>query len=166
MRKRDLTNQRFGRLTALARIKIFHKRLARWRCICDCGTTKLVRTSDLVQGKSTSCGCKRKENFKYDQTTHGHAAGTWSPTYHTYAGMIKRCYYPASISYPYYGARGITVCDRWQERFENFLTDMGERPEGTSLDRIDPEGHYEPINCRWATPHEQRINQRPRKSQK
>ena len=161
MRKRDLTNQRFSRLTALARIKIFgHGAL--WRCVCDCGTTRFVRTTRLIHGHTTSCGCKRKENFKYNQIKHGHArTGQHSPTYYTYNSMIRRCLYPgSSASYPRYGGAGIRICDRWQESFENFLADMGERPLGKTIDRIDPAGNYEPGNCRWATASEQRLNQR------
>lgn len=76
--------------------------------------------------------------------------------------MKARCQNPASISYPNYGARGITVCDRWQS-FENFYADMGDRPRGMSLDRIDVNGNYEPANCQWATPAQQAANQRTTK---
>ncbi len=92
---------------------------------------------------------------------HGHAAGgKVSPTWHSWRSMKDRCYSPASTSYKYYGERGIEVCGRWLELFDNFLADMGERPVGTSLDRIDVNGNYEPSNCRWANPVEQRINSR------
>lgn len=82
-----------------------------------------------------------------------------SPTYSTWSGMKARCGNPTNISYRKYGARGITVCERWME-FRNFLADMGERPAGTTLDRIDTTGNYEPGNCRWATPKQQRHNSR------
>lgn len=84
---------------------------------------------------------------------------TRSPTYNTWQSMLQRCYYSKNISYKYYGARGITVCERWRV-FENFLADMGERPEGTTIDRDDVNGHYEPGNCRWASPTTQRHNRR------
>lgn len=88
---------------------------------------------------------------------------TGSSLYHTYQGMKARCTNPKCIGYPWYGAKGVTVCDRWlgKDGFQNFIADMGEKPRGTSLDRIDPCGNYEPSNCRWADNRTQRWNQRP-----
>lgn len=95
---------------------------------------------------------------------HGHTAnGVISPTYRSWTAMNARCTYPSQPQYADYGGRGIRVCEQWKGRggFDNFLADMGERPDGTTLDRIDPDGNYEPSNCRWATPSEQAANKRP-----
>lgn len=97
---------------------------------------------------------------------HGHRVGnTESPTYSTWRSMLLRCTSPCNDSYRLYGARGITVCDRWRS-FPQFLADMGERPEGMTLDRIDNDGNYEPGNCRWATRSEQQRHKRPYKQTK
>ena len=92
------------------------------------------------------------------KTTHGHSAnGSVSPTYASWMYMKKRCLNKNATGWKYYGARGVKICDRWL-KFENFLADMGEKPEGTSIDRIDPRGDYEPENCRWATQAQQTRN--------
>ena len=130
---------------------------AKWLCQCDCGNTKVISGNVLRQGSTKSCGCVRKQNnqgFK-----HGHCSSGISPTYNSWAAMHGRCKYPKTRSYEHYGGRGISVCERWGD-FANFLEDMGERPVGTSLDRIDADGNYEPGNCRWATDAEQRANRR------
>ena len=111
----------------------------------------------LGMGRFCSKSCSASGTL----TRHGHASsGRKSPTYISYRSMLTRCLNASNFKYPYYGGRGISICQRWLDSFENFLADMGERPDGTSIDRIDVNGNYEPGNCRWATPLQQADNQR------
>jgi hypothetical protein len=166
----DLTNQRFGRLVALERASNRGTR-TRWLCRCDCGKTHVTETSLLTSGGTKSCGCLRIElgrKLGASSRRHGHCSdGKSTPEYTAWASMISRCSDPKVVTFKHYGGRGIRVCARWQT-FENFLSDMGPRPSGQqgnrpaySLDRHpDPNGNYEPGNCRWATWKEQNRNNR------
>lgn len=125
---------------------------------CDCGVLKKIRFFNIKYGKVKSCGCLRKESAK----THG----MWrTPTHQSWAKMKDRCNNPKDLHYENYGGAGITYTQDW-ELFENFLRDMGIRPEGTSLDRIDPYGNYEPENCRWLEKKKQTRNQKISKNNK
>ena len=161
----DLTNRRFGRLLVQCEgEQRGHGRY--WRCACDCGKAALVRGDHLTGGRIQSCGCLSAELTTTRNATHGHARATTvgqSPTYRSWADMVKRTTNPRTRRWADYGGRGITVCDRWRD-FAAFLADMGERPPGRTLDRINNDGNYEPGNCRWATPSEQAFNRRPRKA--
>ena len=126
-------------------------------CSCECGNEKVVVLNSLRSGATRSCGCYRKEVTTQTKTIHG----LWKhPLYKTWADMKTRCYNTKDKYYKDYGGRGIKVCDRWIKSFPNFLQDMGERPTGYSIDRINNDGNYEPSNCRWATNKEQQNNQR------
>lgn len=151
---KDITGQRFGRLIALKATDERSGKFIVWECLCDCGTTKLISSPSLRLGRTKSCGCLRKETTVRRFTTHGRAG---TNLYTTWSKMIARCNDPEDRKWHRYGARGITVCERWL-KFENFLADMGDKPPGTTLDRENNDGNYDPNNCRWATQKTQQNN--------
>ena len=153
----DLTDQRFGRLTVVSREGSDKNRSATWRCVCECGTGTIVTAGNLRSGHTLSCGCLAREATSRRMTTHGMRK---TRTHKSWTGMKDRCTNPKVRNYKNYGARGVTVCQRWMDSFEAFLSDVGECPEGMSIDRIDSCGNYEPGNCRWATPLTQGRNTR------
>ena len=167
---KSVIGKTFGRLS-VREFAYLHKysngkSLAKYVCVCQCGKRTVVAAALLRAGKTRSCGCLQRDVSQKTglaNTKHGHNRsrknGGESPTYSSWAAMMKRCSNPKTRNYELYGGRGIQICARWCS-FQNFLADMGERPYAKSLDRIDGNGNYEPANCRWATPKEQRANRR------
>lgn len=147
--------RKFGKLTVIDRVD-----RGVYMCACDCGNKKPVRWENLRRGYTKSCGCLRPSVSPPEQRTHSAIGVKAHPLYELWRTMVRRCHSPTSPRYKTYGARGIQVCERWRRDFFAFVTDMGPRPEGTSLDRVDNDGNYEPGNCRWATPQEQTDNSR------
>ncbi len=159
--------QRFNRLIVLG-----YAQHGLWLCKCDCGNQMRAGAFDLRNNRTKSCGCWKREHAVIPigvgrRFVKGQKAGLKhgqykTPEYTTWLNMKRRCNNPSHPSWKHYGGRGIRVCDRWlgAQGFINFLADMGPRPEGLTLDRINNDGNYEPGNCRWATWEVQRANQR------
>lgn len=157
----DLTGHRFGRLIVIKQTSKTKRGQSRWLCQCNCDLEKkiIVLGYNLKNGHTQSCGCLQKEKLTERSTKHGYSGN--NKTYRSWDGMIQRCTNPNNKKYPIYGGRGITICKRWRNSFEDFLKDMGEHPSpGYSLERINNDKGYYKKNCRWATPKEQARNRR------
>ena len=150
----DLTGQTFDRLVVLHRGK-GNKAGATWKCACTCGQVTEVSSGKLRSGHTKSCGCLKKD--KKANLKHGLA--NKSSTYKTWKEMRNRCNNPNATQYKWYGAKGIRVCEEWGD-YTAFLRDMGDRPSGKTLDRVDPGKGYSKNNCRWASPVEQATTNR------
>lgn len=147
----DRTGQRYERLTVTGRAENYRGN-AQWHCACDCGRMVIALGNDLARGKVKSCGCYNAERI----VTHGMSR---TPVNGVWRSMLQRCENPKDASYGNYGGRGITVCEEWHD-FERFVADMGVRPKGFSIDRIDNDRGYCKENCRWASTKQQLNNRR------
>lgn len=134
-----------------------------WECRCECGSIRHLKASVLIRGNTKSCGCQKSSMVATARTIHGQSPrGNQTSEYRIWRGIKSRCFNPKYFAYKWYGARGITMCERWANSFPAFYEDMGPRPKKLSIDRINNDGNYEPGNCRWATSKEQAQNQRKR----
>jgi hypothetical protein len=154
VRREDIAGFKYNRLTALSFNYINKDRAAYWLFQCDCGNQKVISKSYVKRGNIKSCGCLSKESYKTTVTEE------IKKTRKSWESMKTRCLNPKDLRYKNYGGRGVKICDLWKNSFKNFLDDMGERPEGKTLDRINTDGNYEPSNCRWSSNREQCNNKR------
>jgi len=154
----DLVGKRFERLLVLSRSESTPNGQARWLCLCDCGNYTTPTGPSLKTGESKSCGCYNKDRIREMNKTHGHAVGyKSSKTRNSWRGMKERCDNPNNKRYDKYGGRGITYPENWI-KLEGFIEDMGECPEGMTLERTDVNISYSKENCKWDTATNQAYN--------
>lgn len=162
--KQDLSGRKFGRLLVRYPVEIKKNSHVVYACVCDCGASRRVTSSNLRSGHTQSCGC-----LVVERTSEANGIHYQSQTklYRRWKQMIQRCYLETAPNYKWYGGRGISVCVRWRDGdadgkggFECFIADMGEPPAGAWIEREDNDGNYCPENCSWRSPKEQQRNTR------
>jgi len=164
MKRLDITGERYGKLVAVRRLP--NPIASRWVFICDCGNKTAALLSNVRGGQIQSCGCAgSRATIGARSLKHGHSIGfKKSRTAAAWRNAKTRCFNKRNAKYPAYGGRGITMCLEWANDFSAFLRDMGECPEGLTIERIDVNGNYEPSNCCWATWETQQKNKRPKRT--
>jgi len=151
--KENISGNKYNYVTVLRKYTEEYSRNSKYVCLCNCGKEFLCFGFSLKNGNTKSCGC-------YNSLVHKTHGGTKKPKYAIWHSMIQRCNNPNLKRYKDYGGRGIKVCDRWLKSFDNFYNDMGQRPDGLTIERRDKNGNYEPSNCFWETNANQQKNKR------